>query len=129
MGEQPPHGEASLMICPDCEPTSSRGGGVAGVTEARDLMGRLINLILLAGEAASKDGPAHPWLQEIGIFRVPKEFVELTTGLAGRAPSIFGHDAMDGYEAQKKILRAAGLSESWGLCPTCGGSTEIPDDA
>lgn len=113
------------MICPVCE--RIKGGGVSGVTEARNLLGRLVTFIMLAGEAASSGAVAHPWLREIGILRVPREFMELTGGLAGRPPSMFGHDSMDGYEAQKKIIAAAGLPETWGLCPRCGGSAEVPD--
>lgn len=113
------------MTCPTCK--NIRGGGVSGVNEARNLLGQLVTFIMLAGEAAAQGRVAHPWLQEIGVMTVPRQFAELTGGLAGRAPSVFGHDSMDGYEAQKKIIAAAGLPETWGLCQTCGGSAEVAD--
>ena len=53
------------------------------------------------------------------------DMLELTTGLAGRPPFIFGHDTCDQHAAVRKIIAAAGLPETWGLCPECKGEGEI----
>jgi hypothetical protein len=53
------------------------------------------------------------------------DMLELTTGLAGRPPFIFGHGIIDHHVATKKIIAAAGLPETWGLCPECKGEGEI----
>ena len=46
----------------------------------------------------------------------------LTGGLAGRAPQPpLGHDSSDAWYAQKKIIQAAGLPESWSVCQACDG--------
>jgi hypothetical protein len=51
---------------------------------------------------------------------------ELTTGLAGRAPSFMGHDSIDQSNAVRKIKQAAGLPEDWGTCEACGGEGTDP---
>jgi hypothetical protein len=53
------------------------------------------------------------------------DMLELTTGLAGRPPFIFGHDTCDQHAAVRKIIAAAGLPETWGLCPECKGEGEV----
>lgn len=53
---------------------------------------------------------------------------EITGGLAGRPPrQPFGHDAIDDWAADKKIIEAAGLNpDKWGICKTCGGEAIDP---
>jgi hypothetical protein len=102
--------------CPDCE---------RGYTPAREALDRLVHLLLIAG-AGSLKGKLHPWLTEAGIAAVSPDMAELSTGLAGRPPQGLGHDAVDGYVAARKIIAAAGLSDSWGICRTCSGTGTDP---
>lgn len=51
---------------------------------------------------------------------------QLTTGLAGRKMSFFGHDGIDRWTATKKVQEAASLPEDWGVCRTCGGDAIDP---
>lgn len=83
----------------------------------------IIQLLLLVGSDGANRS-LHPWLRALVLApSAPptSRFAELTTGLAGRAPSFFGHDSIDQWRATKKILKAAGLSKDWGQCPTCAG--------
>ena len=51
---------------------------------------------------------------------------ELTGGLAGRAPRMWGHDAIDRWTATDAIIKAAGLDpKTWGVCPACKGHGSI----
>lgn len=110
--------------CPDCENGSSPDG---------EWLQAIVRLLLLAGEPRPRSRQAlhpHPYLGNLGNRprRDPTpRMSELSTGLAGREPSIFGHDALDNWAAQKKILKAAGLSEDWGSCKTCGGHAIDPE--
>lgn len=53
---------------------------------------------------------------------------EITGGLAGRPPrEPFGHDTNDNWNAEKNIIKAAGLNpEEWGICKTCNGEAIDP---
>lgn len=116
-GFQNPHYKA----CP--EPHCYNGG-----TAASELLDSVVHLILIAGESATQES-LHPYLREIGCHRfdyIGPDAIELSTGLAGRAPSGFGHDACDRWSAIKKIRQAAGLPESWGVCPVCHGDAIDP---
>ena len=108
---------------PDCE----HGYTVAGVW-----LNGIVHLILMTGEAGTDQRPLHPWLAElpIGPGRKPgADATALSSGLAGRAPSSFGHDASDSWSASQKIVEAAGLDpETWGICQVCKGGTIHPDD-
>ena len=110
-----------------------------GYTPARELFNGLVRLILLAGSDAAV-GPQsssrriwpHPYFQNIGYRSfdyISPDAAELSTGLAGREPSFMGHDSCDSYSAEKKIIAAAGLPDTWGLCPTCKGSAVDPESS
>jgi hypothetical protein len=101
--------------CPDCE---------RGYTRGREVLVKLVRLIMIAGECAGKEGEAvHPWLREIGVEAISPDMAKLTSGLAGRRPLMgLGHDDGDVHRAEKKIVAAAGLGKSWGVCATCRGS-------
>lgn len=109
--------------CPHC---------LNGTTTARARLGDLVSLLMLSGEDARR-GKAHPYFYDApfhytaGREAPSKDMVELTTGLAERAPSFIGHDSIDKYRAEKKIIAAAGLPEDWGICPHCKGDCIDPE--
>jgi len=70
--------------------------------------------------------PTHPWLQELGLPAVSADMLTLTTALAGHAPDIFGHDDCDIHATTRKIIAAAKLPKTWGLCKNCGGHGDDP---
>jgi len=112
---------------PDCQ---------NGSTSARAIAAAVIDLILLAGADAATPEAArtrriwpHPYLREIGcqsFTSVSPDAAELSTALAGRAPSLFGHDCCDSGAALRKLIKAAGLPKQWGICPTCKGHAIDP---
>lgn len=103
--------------CPHCD-----GGHTPGGWALR----KIAQLILIAGEDAAKSRRPHPWLQAVGIGSLSPDIAELSSALAGRsADRVFGHDALDAWEASKKIVAAAGLPVNWGICQTCNGSGEV----
>lgn len=96
-----------------------------GHTPARQHLGNIVHLILVAGTDGAK-GTYHPWLQRTGCppKQAPsKDMLELSSGLAGRpGDRIFGHDAVDRWRATQKVIAAAGLDpEKWGVCKDCKG--------
>lgn len=112
--------------CPDCE---------NGSTNAMTRLTDLVHLLMLSG-SDSIGGKNHPYFDHIsrgvyGFNSAPsKDMIELTSGLAGRTPSGFGHDACDNWSAVKKIIKSAGLNpKKWGICPTCKGDSLHPDQA
>ena len=103
--------------CPDC---------AGGHTSAGWALRKLAALLLMAGKDAARSRKPHSWLQAVGIGSLSLDMTELSSALAGRsADRTFGHDAIDAWETSKKIVAAAGLPETWGLCKTCQGSGEI----
>jgi len=85
----------------------------------------IINLLLLAG-----GNRTHPWLARLPLApsgAPTHEMTRLTSGLAGREPSVFGHDAIDRYETTRKIIKAAGMPDDWGTCKQCDGSGIAPE--
>ena len=110
--------------CESCDGT--------GATVARHRLEGLVGLLMLSGEDAAK-GCCHPYFQHMpGLWRsagkAPSpDMVELTAALAGRPPRGLGHDACDAWAAHRKILAAAGLPETWGTCPHCGGEGLAPE--
>ncbi|MCG7945868.1 MAG: hypothetical protein N0C84_05925 [Candidatus Thiodiazotropha taylori] len=109
--------------CQDCDGTGS--------TLADHRLSDLISFIMLSGDDARK-GTCHPYLQVAPLYHTQGkvcgiEMAELTVALAGREPSMLGHDAIDKWTAKRKILQAAGLPEDWGSCSTCGGEGIHPD--
>lgn len=102
--------------CEACKGTS--------YTEAYEALQTVVRRLMLAGSDSLTPGkPLHPYLREMGITAVGDLHI-LTTGLAGRAPWYpgFGHDSSDTWSATKKIIVAAGLPETWGVCASCEGS-------
>lgn len=100
----------------------------SGYTVARQRLADLVSLLLLSGTDAAR-GACHPYFSESALYHTRgklcgKDMVDLTTGLAGRSPCLFGHDGSDKWAAQKKIIAAAGLPETWGVCPACDGEGE-----
>lgn len=118
--------------CPECK---------AGFTPAGEWLKGVVFLLMMLGEdpitradanLSSRARAMHPWLVNLPLRpagRPGPDMTELTTGLAGRAPSLFGHDECDNRSAYRKIVGAAGLNpEEWGTCPACDGHAVQPDD-
>lgn len=110
--------------CPHCE---------NGYTAARIRLQDVVSLLMLSGSDSMK-GSNHPYFEHIGRFvygfdsAPSKDMLELTSGLAGRSAGFFGHDACDGWSAEKKIIEAAGLNaETWGICGYCKGEAIDPE--
>lgn len=101
-----------------------------GSTPAAIVLEGAVSLILIAGEDARR-GKKHPYLEWIGSHRfngtLGPDATVLSTALAGRKPSFFGHDCIDRYNAKKTIIKAAGLPDDWGICPTCKGHAIDPE--
>jgi hypothetical protein len=103
--------------CSDCKGS--------GYTKAHKRLSNLVSLLMISGEDSLR-GRCHPYLDEAPLFQTQgetcgKDMAELTTGLAGRAPNFMGHDSIDRWNAEKKIIKAAGLPDNWGTCPSCQG--------
>lgn len=98
--------------CPDCD---------HGETASCDALNQLVHLIMIAGSNSASRKPPHSYLRQVGIESVGTTLHEVSVGLAGRPMSFIGHDAIDRWQATKKILLAAGLPEDWGTCKTCNG--------
>jgi hypothetical protein len=99
--------------------------GGSGQTTARQRLGDLVSLLMLSGNDA-REGTCHPFLAQASLCNTQgmtpsRDMAELTVGLAGNEPSLVGHNSSDSWNAQRKIIAAAGLSEAWGLCTTCKG--------
>jgi hypothetical protein len=92
----------------------------------------IAHLLLMVGEAGITGRSLHPWLEAVPLAPRKKpgpQSAEFSGGLAGRAPAgPFGHDACDRWAATKAIIKAAGLPDEWGTCPTCKGHAIHPDD-
>lgn len=95
-----------------------------GATAASKRLREIVSLLMISGEDSLR-GRNHPYFTGANFDGrvVPSpDMAELSGGLAGRPPrDPFGHDSIDAWEAQKKIVAAAGLPETWGTCPVCGG--------
>jgi hypothetical protein len=76
----------------------------------------------------------HPWVTWIptidGSVPPMKNWSQLIEGLNGghRQDGFLGFGSMDAYRIAEKLREAAGLPESWSICPTCGGDCEHPED-
>lgn len=125
-----------VPACPTCEGR--------GETASLRALSRLVSTLMLAGADSLERTPdgrpgtipnwpgspykhswPHPYVLEAGVADPGTTLHELTAGLAGRPPTgPFGHDSCDHWSAAKKIIAAAGLPETWGDCPACGGSGE-----
>jgi hypothetical protein len=108
--------------------------GGSGITMSKMRLSELIDLLMLSSwDVLSRDRRnAHPYFDAPGLYHsagkvCEDDMLELTTGLAGRKPSMLGHDAIDSWVATKKIVKAAGLPKTWGDCPVCKGSGVDPE--
>lgn len=109
-----------------------------GRTAAYQWVEGIAGLLLMLGEdqrSQQRERPIHPYLRAVQrecVYtseRPGPEALELSTGLAGRAPSFLGHDACDRWSATNKVITAAGMDpETWGRCPICGGEGNIATD-
>lgn len=116
-------------LCPHTGQCLPCGG--SGYTKAAQRLNDLVSLLMLSGSDAMA-GKCHPYFHEAPLYRTQgvicgADMVALTSGLAGRAPSFFGHDSCDQWSASKKIIAAAGLPEGWGTCADCSGTGTPPD--
>lgn len=117
-------------------------GGITcanGETAARAWVGTIARLLLLLDDKrAVERGKLHPYFDSISrpygyqgesyrSLPVPTpDIAEFGAGLAGREPAFFGHDSIDAWTAQRKVIEAAGLdAETWGICPACGGEGSV----
>jgi hypothetical protein len=105
--------------------------GGSGSTTASHRLSDLVSLLMISGDDARR-GKCHPYFNEAPLSRTQgltcgKDMAELTVGLAGRSGGFMGHDACDKWAAQKKIIAAAGLPETWGNCAACNGNGTIWD--
>ena len=118
-------------VSPDWRPCPSPDC-VNGSTTAGAWVGCIAHLLMMIGEAGVSDRPLHPYLQKIAFNPGRKpgpDAAELSAGLAGRSPrGPFGHDALDRWSATEKIIKAAGMPETWGTCQVCHGHAIHPDD-
>jgi hypothetical protein len=112
-------------LTPPPRPCPAGSSCVNGYTPDRAWLEHWTHLLLTAATS-----PTHPWVLEAPLVTQPPTgaLVELTTVLAGRAPSDLGHDAIDRWRATEAVLRAAGLDDRWGICPACDGKAHHPDD-
>jgi len=98
----------------------------SGSTMASKRLEDLVSLLMLSGDDAKRN-QCHPYFRNIPLHNSSDKIcdngmLELTTGLAGRSSSFFGHDGCDRWEAINKIITAAGLDhKTWGRCPICKG--------
>lgn len=100
-----------------------------GTTPARQWVDQIARLLLMLDEDLNqqqRDRPMHPYLRDTGTrawsVRPSGDIAEFGTGLAGRPASFMGHDAVDGWRATEKVIRAAGLDPgTWGKCLSCDG--------
>ena len=101
-----------------------------GYTPARKWLQAIVHLLMMLGPAATKRERLHPWLEELPLrpkFLPNDEAIKLCNSLAGREPSFLGHDSCDNWNAEKKVIKAAGLNpDKWGICPTCKGDAIDP---
>ncbi len=108
--------------CPKCDGSGS--------TNASKRLKEIVSLLMLSG-SDSLTGETHPYFHgaNFNYARIlSKDMAELTEGLAGRklSSTVFGHDSIDNWSAEKKIIAAAGLSKDWGICRTCEGEGMDP---
>lgn len=88
-------------------------------------------LLLLSDDLRAQElgRPMHPYFNNCGSIaygtRPGRDITDFTAGLAGRSPSFMGHDGIDRWSATAKLIEAAGLPETWGRCPACGGHGSV----
>lgn len=120
-------------------PAEARGECFDGHSPGRQYLCAIVQLLAIAGEnGLGSRGVSiwpHPYIQSLpGTPRLngqavgpTRDLAELTERLAGRAPSLFGHDAVDRWRIESAIIKAAGLDpETWGICSVCEGHADDP---
>lgn len=114
------HGEK----CPDCK--NGATDALEWVTKVAYIIGGLADDI----RDQERGRPMHPYLvplREIsygyGIDRPSEDFVEFATGLAPDADG--GFLGFDPHRMQSALIKAAGLPDKWGWCPTCEGEASL----
>ncbi len=115
----------------ECRQHTCRECGGTGNTTARDRIADLVSLLMLSGDD-SRCGKCHPYLREAPLYRTQgktcgRDMGAFTEALADRSPSFMGHDSIDKWRAEKKIIAAAGMPENWGICAACDGEGNIWD--
>lgn len=121
--------ELKLPTCESC--------GGAGETTARRWLRACSHMILMLDDDLrdqERGRPMHPYFNDFyssGYGTRPSpDIAELGAGLAGRESSFLGHDSIDGWRAEQKIIAAAGLDPKvWGICASCNGSGAGPCSA
>jgi len=124
-GFQNPYYKNHCSQCPSCSGF--------GITLARQRLEDLVCLLMLSSNDVM-GGEVHPYFVQAPLHRTQglvasPDIVELTGGLAGRPHKLpLGHDALDRHSAIEKIIAAAGLDKSWGICKICEGEGSLWDD-
>lgn len=91
-----------------------------------------VHYIILAGDEGTKPSAKglHPWLRAIPIAprhpRNPMAIDPPTREMARLVKGLVGREGHDPFEVMKKIVAAAGLPESWGVCARCDGHGFLP---
>lgn len=117
--------DPNYRVCPQC--------GDRLYTPDRLWLESLVQLLLIAAENGTAQGPLHPWLKNLGNqpeSRPTPAMMELIRGLAGKTPVSlggFGYDAGALWSATMSVIVAAGLPEDWGVCSVCEGNGGHPD--
>jgi hypothetical protein len=100
-----------------------------GTTTAHQRLSDLISMLMLSSSDVMQ-GKCHPYFAQAPLYQTQglvcgKDMLELTQALAGREVSFLGHDASDKWRAVTTVIKAAGLSEDWGICPNCQGEGSL----
>jgi hypothetical protein len=122
---------------------------LGGCTPARAWMSQIVHLLLMLYDDLAEqrrgswrmhpyfDSVPKPWRTNENIMdrlrnpnpaapRPSADIAELASGLAGRAPGLLGHDAINQWAAENTIIKAAGLDpDVWGVCPQCEGHGSV----
>jgi len=136
--------ELRLPPCPDC---------TRGSTPAFDWVETLASRLAMLAEDIPKqeqtDRPLHPWLAndpyppawsnreplsrtglmvEYEVARPTPDIIELVCGLTDQTPaevtSSWG-TSRTSFRIVQALIKAAGLPERWGYCPTCDGEMNV----
>lgn len=104
-----------------------------GTTRARAWVKGLAHLCLMLDDDLQdqlRGRKLHPYLANVPSYtngaRPSVDIHEFGVGLAGREGGFLGHDSIDSWQAQRKLIEAAGLDpDTWGICPTCKGAAAV----
>lgn len=137
-------------FCPDCYQLDYRGQRTwgNGSTPANKWLHAALYLVGMMAEditAQSYEGTEHQFtqfgddrsrlhpylatLQGINVYehrRPSADIIDLVSGIVGRDNRVsFGVGSDFAYKAAEVLKTAAGLPESWGVCPTCEGHGSV----